>query len=180
MNFSTSKFYFLFALIHVFSVSCEEMIFGEEIIYPGIKIIFEAAPKDIVYPIDNYLAESKTDIHIEMLINWDEESPQDAPVGGFIPYLNVTATIKNKNGDSITTQLTPHINITDNFHYAQNIKLPGDLDDMYEISVKISPPSSDVLGIHFDWKEKYDFLISEKVFNYKNLYFKNIALKSRR
>ena len=180
VNFSTSKFYFLFALIHVLNVSCEEMIFGEEIIYPGIKITFEAAPKDIIYPIENYLAESNTDIHIEMLINWHKESPQGSPVGGFIPYLNVTATIKNKNGDLITTQLTPHINITDNFHYAQNIKLPGDLSDMYDVSVKISPPSSNDLGIHFDWKEKYEYLLLEKVFNYQDLYFGDIALKSRR
>ena len=72
------------------------------------------------------------------------------------------------------------MNITDNFHYAQNLKLPGDIDDSYNVSISISPPSGIELGIHHDWKEKYGYLLTKKVFTYDNLSFKEIALKSRR
>tara|TARA_B100001057_G_scaffold411320_1_gene426904 strand:+ start:6234 stop:6785 length:552 start_codon:yes stop_codon:yes gene_type:complete len=175
------KTYLLFFLIiNTFILNSEEMIFGEEIIDPGIKIIFEAAPKDQIFPNEFYLSESQTDVHIEMLINWSKDSPNGSPVGGFIPYLDVTVIISNKDGQSLKTKLTPHINIVDNFHYAQNISLPGKIDDIYEVTVIIEPPLNDALGIHFDWKEKYGSVLTKKIFNYKNLSFKEIALKKRR
>ena len=178
MNF---KFLGIFIFILILNKShAEEMIFGEEKIAPGIEIIFEAAPKDSIYPNNYFLAESETDIHIEMLITWADESPTGSPVGGFIPYLNVEAIIENENGNSKTVKLTPHLNITDNFHYAQNLKLPGDIDDSYNVSISISPPSGIELGIHHDWKEKYGYLLTKKVFTYDNLSFKEIALKSRK
>ena len=73
----------------------EEMIFGEEMLQNGIKVTFEAAPKDTVYPEGYFLKENETDIHIEMLMNWTNESPEGSPSGGFIPYLNVSDLKEN-------------------------------------------------------------------------------------
>ena len=171
---------FFSLLINPLRLYAEEMILGEEIISEGMKIVFEAAPKDIVYPKDVYLDESQTDIHIEMLINWSEGNKRNSPGGGFIPYLNVFADISNKNGNTIRVELTPHLNISDNFHYAQNIKLPGKIDDIYDVIFEINPPEEGVLGIHYDWKQQYQQVMNKKIFKYQNLNFEKIALKSRR
>tara|TARA_B100000214_G_scaffold110560_1_gene78071 strand:- start:4136 stop:4678 length:543 start_codon:yes stop_codon:yes gene_type:complete len=175
------NYFIFFVLITYFHISfAEEMIFGEETISPGMKIVFEAAPKDTIFPEKYFLDESSADLHIEMLINWSEKSPTGSPIGGFIPYLDVTAIIEAQNGNSEIVKLTPHINIIDNFHYAQNIKLPGKIDEFYKVTIIIKPPLESELGIHYDWKEKYGYLLNEQVFTYTNLSFKEIALKSRR
>ena len=184
MRYKCTKFkihiYAVIFSIFNLSLIAEEMIFGEEILQNGIKVIFEAAPKDIIYPEDSFLKENETDIHIEMLMNWTSESPEGSPSGGFIPYLDVSATIENKNGQSNIVKLTPHLNITDNFHYAQNIKLPGEISDLYTVTIKINPPKGNELGIHYDWNQNYQFLITKQSFTYKDLSFKKIAKKSRR
>ena len=161
------------------SLSSKEMIIGEERISPGIIIKFEAAPKDSIYPSNFFLEESETDIHIEMLINWAEDSPSESPIGGFIPYLNVSAVIKNNDGNKLEVELKPHLNLSDNFHYARNIKLPGSIDDKYDVIIKISPPTEGDLGIHKDWKDKYGSLIGEYIFKYYDLSFENIAIQTR-
>ena len=162
-----------------FSLLSEEMIIGRENISPGIDIVFEAAPKDIVFPLDSFLSESETDIHIEMLANWSEDAPEGSPVGGFIAYLDVFAIISNDLGDSLKVNLSPHLNLSDNFHYAQNIKLPGSIDDTYEITFEIYP-SEDTLGIHYDWKSSIGSFLPVYKFTYKNLNFKKISLMTRR
>ena len=45
-----SKFLFLIILMTSYSIHSAEMIVGEEKMEPGIDLIFEAAPKDIVHP----------------------------------------------------------------------------------------------------------------------------------
>ena len=162
------------------NILTEEMIIGSEIIDPGIKIVFEAAPKDIVFPEKFYLPESETDIHIEMLANWSEDNIVSAPSGGFVAYLKVKAIVANEKGAIIETDLTPHLNLVDNLHYAQNIKLPGSIKDFYDVTFIIEPPESEFFGIHYDWHEKFGGLIEESSFTYKNLNFEQIALKQRR
>ena len=180
MKANLSYFIFFVLISSFYEVFAEEMIFGEETIAPGFTIVFEAAPKDTIFPESYFLDESSTDVHIEMLINWSDKSPTGSPVGGFIPYLDVTATIENMDGNSQIVKLTPHINIVDNFHYAQNIKLPGETDDTYDLIFEINPPDSDVLGIHYDWKKKYQHLVNKKTFKYHNLNFQQIAKATRR
>jgi uncharacterized protein involved in high-affinity Fe2+ transport len=159
----------------------EEMIIGKESIYPGIDIIFEGAPKDTVFPKENHLEESRTDIHIEMLANWSKENKFGAPSGGFVGYLEVSAQVTNqKTQKTLTTELTPHINLTDNFHYAQNIKLPGKSDDLYRVVFAIKPPKSDALGIHYDWYHKVGKVIESSTFTYKDLSFDKISKELRR
>ena len=55
-------FYFLKALISIIfpltSIHAAEMIFGEEQLDNGIKIIFEAAPKDQIFPENKFLEEN--------------------------------------------------------------------------------------------------------------------------
>ena len=167
-------------ILFSFFANSEELIFGKETLTNGMNIVFEAAPKDIIFPKEYFLDENKTDIHIEMLINWSDKSPPGSPNGGFIPYLDVSATIQNSNGKEINVKLTPHLNISDNLHYAQNIQLPGTIDDLYDVTIYINPPKEGELGIHYDWKEKYGFLLKQNKFEYKNLSFNDIALKSRR
>ena len=172
-----------FRLVFIFlsiNVLAEEMIIGSERIDPGIEIVFEAAPKDTVFPEKFYLPESETDIHIEMLANWSEDNLVSVPSGGFVAYLKVKAIISNENGAIIETDLTPHLNLVDNLHYAQNIKLPGSIKDLYDVTFIIEPPDSKSFGIHYDWHEKFGGLIQESSFTYKNLNFKQIALKQRR
>jgi uncharacterized protein involved in high-affinity Fe2+ transport len=161
-------------------LSGEEMVIGKKSISPGIEFIFEAAPKDAIFPNSLYLSENETDIHIEMLASWKEDNLALAPSGSFIAYLEVEAIIKNINGTTNKVNLTPHLNLIDNLHYAQNIKLPGSIDDSYDVTFKISPPRKEVLGIHFDWNEKFGELIKETSFTFQNLNFKKIALKTRR
>ncbi len=171
----------LFFLLTIFFVPLfsEEMIIGKKTIKPGIELIFEGAPKDTIFPKDLHLAEKDTDIHIEMLAQWTDDNSAFAPARSFVAYLNVSAEIKSKNGSS-KIKLTPHLNLTDNLHYAQNIKLPGRLDDLYDITFTISPPKKEDLGIHYDWNLKFGGLIKKTSFTFRNLDFEKIALKSRR
>ena len=77
--------------------------------------------------------------------------------------------INKKTRESVSYDLVPHINLTDNFHYANNIKLPGNKDDLFEVIFDIKPPPIGGLGYHYDWRESVNKnLISKKTFIYKN------------
>ena len=43
------------------------MIIGTEVIDPGITFVFEAAPKDSIYPETNHLSEDETDLHLSLI-----------------------------------------------------------------------------------------------------------------
>ena len=165
------------------SLISQELIIGEERIKPGIVFIFEGAIKDIVYPENYNLAEELTDIHIEARVNWDTQNiPEGTPAGGFIPYLKINAIVTNQITDIKTyVDLIPHINLVDNFHYARNISLPGNIDDKYEVEFFINNPSKFDLSFHKDWLDNYsDSLIEDKVFKYSDISFSEIARLSRR
>ena len=66
-----------------------EMIISKEEISPGITLVFEAAIKDEVYPSAKFGSEEDSDIHIEVLANWNESAPPGAPLGGFVAYLDI-------------------------------------------------------------------------------------------
>ena len=173
---------------HIFSVflfffNSPELIIGKEKVDPGIVFIFEGAVKDNIYPSSSHLSESQTDIHIEARVNWDDEKiPEGAIPGGFIPYMHITALVKNsKTGLKTFVDLKPHINLIDNFHYARNISLPGSVNDFYNVQFKISPPSNTELALHNDWFKKYGKnLLNHYTFNYKRINFKQIAGASRK
>ena len=161
----------------------QELIIGEERVNPGIVFIFEGAIKDIVYPENYNLAEELTDIHIEARVNWDTQNiPEGTPAGGFIPYLRINAVVTNQRTDLKTyVDLIPHINLVDNFHYARNISLPGNIDDKYEVEFFINNPSKFDLSFHKDWLDNYsESLIEDKVFKYLDISFSEIAKQSRR
>ncbi|MFO8099756.1 MAG: iron transporter, partial [Salinibacter sp.] len=73
------------------SALAQERVLGEETIDPGIQLTFEAAPQDDVTPYDQNLSEETTDVHLEVLVGWSEESDVDVPEGvtrgGFVGYL---------------------------------------------------------------------------------------------
>ena len=165
------------------SVIAEEMIIGEETI-SNINFVFEAAPKDSVFTDGptTHLAEKNTDIHIEALISWSQNSniPGQIP-GSHLPYLDVQAKVINEKTDEVlVVNLVPHINLSDGYHYARNIQLPGNTDDIFTVHFLIKPDES-LLSYHYDWKEAYGMpIINTTEFKYKNLNFLEISKKSRR
>lgn len=159
-----------------------EMVLGKSSIAPGITLIFEGAIKDNVSPASVFLPESESDIHIEVLANWNKQAPRGSVEGGFVAYLNVKALIVNqKNKEQITVNLLPHLNLLDNLHYAKNIRLPGKRNDLYTVIFFIEPPKEDSLGMHYDWKKEVGpALIEAHEFEFKDLDFLAIANASRR
>ena len=175
-------FLFFFTITSNSILNAEEMIIGEEKIDPGIALIFEGAIKDDISPKEFYLSEQKSDIHIEALATWTNNAPAGTVEGGFVPYLEIEVKIINQETqNSVLYDLVPHINLTDNFHYANNIKLPGKKDDLYEVIFYLKPPSIGSLGYHYDWRENVNKnLISKKTFVYTDQNFSKWVSLSRR
>ena len=173
---------FFASLLFLSPPQLPELIIGKENVHPGIIFVFEGAVKDKIYPSSLHLSEDQTDVHIEARVNWGNNNlPKGAVSGGFIPYLHITALVKNsKTGLKTFVDLKPHINLIDNFHYARNISLPGSIKDRYDIEFKISPPSNIELALHYDWNEEYGKnLLNEYTFNYNRINFEQIAKISR-
>ena len=173
--------YFLLILNLNFSFS-QELIIGEETVRPGIVFIFEGAVKDHVIPEGMHLKENQTNIHIEARVNWDtDDIPEGTPSGGFVAYLHITAKVTNQNsGMSTFIDLLPHINLVDNYHYARNISLPGNADDLYSVEFNVLPPTNIELSLHKDWLDNYGGrLMKEYSFSYENVDFEEIANASR-
>ena len=130
-----------------------------------------------------HLKESQTNIHIEARANWGtKDIPHGTPAGGFVAYLHITAKVTNeKTGMSTFIDLLPHINLVDNYHYARNISLPGNNDDLYLVEFNILPPTHIELSLHKDWLDNYGkALMKNQYFKYKNVDFQEIANSSRR
>lgn len=162
--------------------SAPELVIGEQRVSPGIIFIFEGAIKDHIMPHKMHLDENLTHVHIEARVNWDtKDIPEGAVVGGFVPYLHITAVVTNeKTGLRTFIDLVPHINLIDNFHYARNISLPGSVDDNYSVEFNIIPPTHIDLALHKDWHNLYgDKLILSHSFNYTGVNFKEIAKAKR-
>ncbi|MDA9661153.1 iron transporter [Gammaproteobacteria bacterium] len=159
-----------------------EMVIGQESVKPGINFVFEGAIKDDVTPSRNFGSEKNSDIHLEVLANWNEDAPRGSPIDGFVAYLRIKAEIQNQyNSQVMVLDLLPHINLSDSLHYALNTKLPGKKDDLYSIKFTILPPETSKLGLHYDWREEVGPVILETfTFEYKNLDFSEIAISKRR
>ena len=174
----------LFTIL-LFNFICftQELVIGEKRVEPGVVFIFEGAVKDHVMPLELHLPEDQTHIHIEARVNWDENNiPDGTPKGGFVPYLNITAIVKNqKTGLQTFIDLLPHINLIDNFHYARNITLPGDIDDLYTVIFSVTSPSQQDVALHKDWLTNYgEEVFSNVKFKYKDIYFGDICRATRK
>ena len=178
------KLFFYLLIIFGLNISTsQELIIGEETVTPGIVFIFEGAVKDHVMPEGMHLKENQTNIHIEARVNWDTNNiPEGTPPGGFVAYLHITAKVTNQNsGMSTFIDLLPHINLVDNYHYARNISLPGNADDLYLVEFNILPPTHIDLSLHKDWLDNYgNELIKNQYFKYSNVDFEEISNSSRR
>jgi len=175
----TLYIFLFFLTVNIFS---QELIIGEERIEPGIVLIFEGAIKDEVFPKNNNLKINETNIHIEARVNWDSTNiPAGTPAGGFIPYMRLNSKIINSTtGLSTFIDLLPHINLIDNFHYARNISLPGNIDDKYDVIFNVIPPSDYELNLHKDWSQQYgNGLFESQTFQYLGIDFKDIAQAER-
>lgn len=177
------KLLYLILLLNLnFSIS-QELIIGKETVDPGIVFIFEGAVKDHVMPIGMHLKENETNIHIEARVNWDiRNTPNGSPEGGFVAYLHITSKVTNqKTGLSTFIDLTPHINLIDNYHYARNISLPGKKDELYTVEFNVIPPTNIELSLHKDWLDKYgNQLMTNQYFLYENVNFEVIANATRK
>ena len=182
MNTSIKIIVFIVSFFINDSIYSNEMIIGKETIEPGIDIIFEAAIKDEIKPKKYFLDQDSTDLHLEVLINWNKDAPKGSPEGGFIPYLKVKAVLTNlRNNNKEEFLLTPHINLVDNYHYASNIKLSGKIKDNYNIEFFISPPNEGELGYHYDWVKEVNYpIIQPFSYLFKNLNFQKIINLKRR
>ncbi len=173
----------LIVLLLNFMCLGQELVIGEERVEPGIVFIFEGAVKDHIMPMGMHLDEDQTHVHIEARVNWDEINiPKGTPVGGFVPYLHITAIVKNqKTGLQTFIDLLPHINLVDNFHYARNMSLPGGIDDLYSVTFNIVPPTHIDLALHKDWLNSYgEALLKGQSFSYKSVYFGDICRATRK
>ena len=96
--------------------------------------------------------------------------------------MHITSKVTNqKTGLSTFIDLTPHINLIDNYHYARNISLPGKKDELYTVEFNIIPPTNIELSLHKDWLDKYGSqLMNNQYFLYKDVNFEEIANASRR
>ena len=134
-------------------------------------------------PSGMHLKENETNVHIEARVNWDiKNTPNGSPKGGFVAYLHITSKITNKKtGLSTFIDLTPHINLIDNYHYARNISLPGKKDELYTVEFNVIPPTNIELSLHKDWLDKYgNQLMSNQYFLYENVNFEVIANATRK
>ena len=134
-------------------------------------------------PSSSNLNENLTDVHIEARVNWDTDNiPNGTPKGGFVPYLHINALITNqKTGLKTFIDLIPHINLSDNFHYARNVSLRRkNRGFIYCKIYYISAFKYDV-SLHMDWKNEIGNSFFETVtYNYKDVQFEEIAKASRR
>ncbi len=184
MKFITAQslFALFFALTAMDLRALPEMVIGEASMTPGIELVFEGGIKDDIQPAKYYLDERSTDVHIEVLANWSENAPAGSPIGGHVAYLEVTAEIINEQTkESSSVKLTPHLNMSDNLHYAQNVKLPGKVNQTYTVIFNISDPKSGNMGMHYDWRNQVaKTLTPGGRFEFNNLDFELIALSTRR
>ena len=171
----------VFGSFIVCGTSWAELFLGVKEIDPGISLTFEVAAKDHILPSSFYLSQKDTDVHVEMLAVWNESAPAGSVVGGFVAYLKVAGELKNqKTGQILDFELTPHINLSDNLHYAQNIKLPGLPEDPYRLKFRVSPPEQGSLGMHLDWVVDFgEDLIRSHEIEFTNLDLSEIALSTR-
>ncbi len=160
-------------------VLAQELVIGEETIWPGITFVFEGAVRDHIAPMAQNLAEDQTHVHIEARVNWAESGiPEGTPPGGFVPYLNIHAVLMSQSTGQIKfTTLIPHINLIDNFHYARNIRLPGLVTDLYSVRFYVNPPDDFALARHRDWLDTYGetLFVEPLMFDYDIVDFRAIA-----
>ena len=175
--------YFIMSIVSLSSAPLfAEKILGSITIEPGIELTFEAAARDKIVPEKFYLSEKETDVHIEVLATWSDRAPPGARKGGHVAYLEVNVSVENdQSKENLLFELSPHLNLSDNLHYAQNIRLPGKSESTYTLVFKISPPAAGVLGIHADWVEAYGQTISEpKTMTFPNLDLEEVVQARRR
>jgi Uncharacterized protein probably involved in high-affinity Fe2+ transport len=174
---------FVGAFVHAQSAHAQEKVFGEEVLGPGVKITFLVAPSGDVEPTAQNLSEPRSDLHLEVLSGWTEDASDEvgAPAGGFVPYLRLFATVENEDtGEVKKASLVPHVNQTDNFHYARNIALPGAPDDPYTVVFEVHPPQSLDLATHEDWRTAYgNRLFPPATVTYKNPQLTEIVQATR-
>ena len=150
-----------------------ETLLGTETISPGISLTFEAAARDAIYPPKQFLNEDQSDLHLEVLARWNQDAPANFPIGGHVAYLQVDVEIVNEqSGKSQSIQLTPHLNLSDGLHYAQNVKLPGDDDQTYQLTFSVHPPTGGMLGIHSDWLQSF----GEALLESQTVVFQSVSL----
>ena len=150
-----------------------ETLLGTKAISPGISLTFEAAARDAIYPSKQFLHEEQTDVHLEVLARWNQNAPTSFPTGGHVAYLKVDVEIVNEqSGKSQSIQLTPHLNLSDGLHYAQNVKLPGDYDQTYQLTFSVHPPVGGILGIHSDWLQSF----GEALLEPQTVVFQSVSL----
>ena len=103
-----------------------------------------------------------------------------------MPYLDVRVQIENQSsGYQSSLDLSPHINLENNLHYARNAPLPGENIDLYTLTFTVSSamraqnsPVKSVADLHAskDWEQAHGLQLFEPaVFRYRDVAFAQIA-----
>ncbi|WP_051141463.1 iron transporter [Salisaeta longa] len=172
----------LLAFFALPSAHAQELVLGEEVIDPGIRFTFIGAPEGDVTPKSQNLAAIASDLHLEVLATWTEEAAVKSPAGGFIPYVRMYAQVTNERTDQTNfVTLIPHLNLSDGFHYARNIALPGRADDAYTVTFSLEPPEPSEVAYHADWREQFgsDGVFAPQTFTYENVNLLDVVEASR-
>lgn len=169
--------------LQVSGAHAQEQVLGTEVVEPGIEFTFLAAPQDEVTPQGQNLSAVATDLHLEVLAEWAAGASDKAGAveGGFVPYLNLFAQVENEATGRITeVSLIPHINRSDNMHYARNITLPGDPDGSYTVRFFVHPPEQFELAYHSDWEKAYGTpLFQPQTFTYEGVRLAEVVAATR-
>ena len=91
------------------------------------------------------VTKEEADIHFEAQIRYTAGILGGRNEGDFVPYLNVSLTLTNRDsGKTLTTTLVPHVGIAEGYHYARNLALVDSLgasEAGYDADVTIDAPT---------------------------------------
>jgi hypothetical protein len=120
-----------------------------------------------------------------VLATWASDESIDVPAGaqrgGFVGFLNLFGKVRNeRTGDVVEVELVPHINLSDNLHYARNVDLPGEASDPFTVTLFVKPPQDLELATHRDWRQEYgDALLAPTSFEYTGVDLSAVAAATR-
>ena len=94
-------------------------------------------------------AAAESDVHMEADISALENNPQGFQEGSFVPYLNLSFTLKKQGSDTPISGDFHAMVANDGPHYGDNVKLQG--PGKYTLTFSVLPPSGHAsLGRHTD------------------------------
>ncbi|MEF9900721.1 MAG: iron transporter [Pseudomonas sp.] len=145
-----TPFSLLLALLLIAPLAqAKEYPIGEPQMCPGLEVgavylqPIEMAPAGMMRPT------AESDVHLEADIRATADNRQGFQEGSFVPYLNVSFSLKKQGSDTPISGDFHAMVANDGPHYGDNVKLQG--PGKYELTFTVLPPSGHAsLGRHTD------------------------------